>query len=267
MKLTKKAFAKINLTLEILGTRRGDGFHDIASVMMKVPELYDEVELVPSDSASENGKIAFACDKDVCEPEKNLAYRAAKAYYDAVHTALVGVSISLKKHIPSGAGLAGGSSDAAAVLNGLNELFGKLDKSELFQIALSLGSDIPFCLDECGTALCTGRGEIIEPLPGPENVRVAVRFPKTPLSTAGIYAEYDRFHGDDYSKNKSFSMAALLKKHAALEELAPFLCNDFQPLCEKRCPEIAELCTALRNEGAYAQMSGSGSAVFGLWSK
>ena len=98
-------------------------------------------------------------------------------------------------------------------------------------------------------------------------MRVAVRFPKTPLSTAGIYAEYDRFHEDDYSKNKSFSMAALLKKHAALEELAPFLCNDFQPLCEKRCPEIAELCTALRNEGAYAQMSGSGSAVFGLWSK
>ena len=118
MKLTKKAFAKINLTLEILGTRRGDGFHDIASVMMKVPELYDEVELVPSDSASENGKIAFTCDKDVCEPEKNLAYRAAKAYYDAVHTALAGVSISLKKHIPSGAGLAGGSSDAAAVLTG-----------------------------------------------------------------------------------------------------------------------------------------------------
>ena len=269
MKLLQKAYAKINLTLEILGTRRGDGFHDIASVMMKVPMLYDRVTISASDASEDAGLIAFSCDRDVCAPEKNLAYLAAKRYYDFVHNnkeekKLPGISIALKKNIPSGAGLAGGSADAAAVLNGLNELFGKLGKSELFQIALSLGSDIPFCLDPCGAALCTGRGEILEPLPTPENVRIELRFPQTPLSTAGIYAEYDRFFGDDYTKNKSLLLADALKKHEPLASFAAFLCNDFQPLCEKRCPEIALLCEQLKREGFYAQMSGSGSAVFGL---
>ena len=271
MKLLQKAYAKINLTLEILGTRRGDGFHDIASVMMKVPTLYDGVTLSASDAPEDAGLIALSCDRDVCAPEKNLAYLAAKRYYDFVHSKeekkLPGISIALKKNIPSGAGLAGGSSDAAAVLNGLNELFGKLDKSELFQIALSLGSDIPFCLDPCGAALCTGRGELLEPLPTPENVRIELRFPQTPLSTAGIYAEYDRFFGDDYTKNKSLLLADALKKHEPLASFAAFLCNDFQPLCEKRCPEIALLCEQLKREGFYAQMSGSGSAVFGLRSE
>lgn len=268
MKLLQKAYAKINLTLEILGTRRGDGFHDIASVMMKVPMLYDRVTISASDAPEDAGLIAFSCDKNVCEPEKNLAYLAAKRYYDLVHNKeekiLPGVSIALKKNIPSGAGLAGGSSDAAAVLNGLNELFGKLDKRALFQIALSLGSDIPFCLDPCGAALCTGRGEILEPLPTPENVQIELRFPKTPLSTAGIYAEYDRFYGDDYTKNKSVLLADALKRQAPLACFAALLCNDFQPLCEKRCPEIVLLCEQLKREGFYAQMSGSGSAVFGL---
>lgn len=271
MELLQKAYAKINLTLEILGTRRGDGFHDIASVMLKVPTLYDSVTLAVSEAPENAGMVAFSCDKNVCEPEKNLAYLAAKRYYDLVHNKeekiLPGVSIALKKNIPSGAGLAGGSSDAAAVLNGLNELFGKLDKSALFQIALSLGSDIPFCLDPCGAALCTGRGEILEPLPTPENVQIELRFPQTPLSTAGIYAEYDRFYGDDYTKNKSVLLADALKRQEPLACFAALLCNDFQPLCEKRCPEIALLCEQLKREGFYAQMSGSGSAVFGLRSE
>ena len=271
MKLTKKAFAKINLTLEILGKRRGDGFHDIASVMMKTPELYDEVSIEVYPETETAGKVNFFCDKNVCEPEKNLACRVAKLYFDAAQKEtgkkLPSILVALQKHIPSGAGLAGGSADAAAGLNGFDEVFGVLSRKELFEIALSLGSDIPFCLADCDAALCTGRGEILNPLPKPEHVRAEIRFPKTPLSTSGIYAEYDRFHGDDYTKNRSFAMAEALKRKAKLEEFAFLMCNDFQELCEKRCPEITELCEKLKSEGAYAQMSGSGSAVFGLWNE
>lgn len=268
MTITEKAHAKINLTLEILGTRRGDGFHDIASVMVKVPDLYDTLTFSVSDLPENAGKITFSCDKAVCEPEKNLAYRAAHAYYDAAdkpEKALPGVFIDLKKSIPAGAGLAGGSADAAAVLNALNALFGALSAQTMFDLALSLGSDVPFCLADCETALCTGRGEKIEPLAPLHKVRMEVRFPKTPLSTAGIYAEYDRFYTDDYTKDKSLWLAKAINKHAPLEELMPYFCNDFQALCEKRCPEIAALCRKLEGEGAFAQMTGSGSAVFGLW--
>ncbi len=258
----KRAYAKINLTLEILGTRRGDGFHDIASVMHKVPSLYDEVTVRVADGTS----VTLVCDKDVCPPEKNLAYRAAVLYADrakkAGHT-LPGTLITLKKHIPSGAGLAGGSADAAAVLRAYDNLFGVLSEEELFATALSLGSDIPFCLATSKCALCTGRGECIEPLP-PIQAQIEVRFPETPLSTAGIYAEYDRLYAEDYTKNQSRRMAEALKRGAPLEEIEACMCNDFQVLCEARCPEIAVLCRHLTDEGYAAQMSGSGSAVFGL---
>lgn len=263
--ISKKAYAKINLTLEILGLRRADGFHDIASVMHKVASLYDEVTV----RVSSDETVTLLCDTDVCPPEKNLAYRAAVLYADRAKKAgrtLPGTVITLNKHIPSGAGLAGGSADAAAVLRAYDELFGVLSEEELFAAALSLGSDIPFCLATSECALCTGRGECMEPLP-PIEAQIEVRFPETPLSTAGIYAEYDRFYGEDYTKDKSFRMVEALRSGAPLAVLAAYMCNDFQALCEARCPEIAVLCKRLTDEGYAAQMSGSGSAVFGLREK
>ncbi len=263
MTIMQKAYAKINLTLEILGTRRGDGFHDIASVMHKVASLYDEVAVHTKDEPG----ITLICDKDVCAPEQNLAFRAAEAYAASAEkrgTLIPGLLIELKKHIPSGAGLAGGSADAAAVLRALDELCGVLSEKELFALALSLGSDIPFCLYSGECALCTGRGEILEPLPELKNVQIEVRFPQTPLFTSGIYAEYDKRHGEDYTKNKSRLLAEALKREAPLQEYEHLLCNDFQELCEKRCPEIVILCETLSREGYAAQMSGSGSAVFGI---
>ena len=263
MTTSKKAYAKINLTLEILGTRRGDGFHDIASVMHKVTSLYDEVSVCTKDEPG----LALICDKDVCAPEQNLAWRAAVAYAGAASQkgkTIPGLLIELKKRIPSGAGLAGGSADAAAVLRALDEMCGVLSEKELFALALSLGSDIPFCLYAGECALCTGRGEVLEPLPGLKNVQIEVCFPKTPLFTSGIYAEYDKRHGEDYTKNKSRLLAEALKGEAPLQAYKHLLCNDFQELCEERCPEIVTLCEALSREGYAAQMSGSGSAVFGL---
>ncbi len=262
MSITKKAYAKINLTLEILGTKRNDGFHDIASIMMKAENLYDEITLELSDDG-----IKLECDKDVCAPEDNLAYKAAQEIiflYEKKFGKSFGVNISIKKNIPMGAGLAGGSSDAAAVIDGLSELSGGITDSEKHQIAMSLGSDIPFCLEAHKVALCEGRGEIITDLPALEGVEIKFLLPKTPLFTKGIYAEYDSQHGDDYTKSNSKQMAELIRQKADVDSILSVMCNDFQPICEKRCPEIADAVAELKKEGYYSQMSGSGSAVFGI---
>ncbi|MBQ8759077.1 MAG: 4-(cytidine 5'-diphospho)-2-C-methyl-D-erythritol kinase [Clostridia bacterium] len=262
MTVTKKAYAKINLTLEILGTKRGDGFHDIASVMMKVSDLYDTVTVTQTQSG-----ITLVCDKDVCAPEENLAYKAAQkciALCGEKYGKSMGVSIDLKKSIPMGAGLAGGSSDAAALIDAVSELCGGFTDEEKHGIAASLGSDIPFCLECHKVALCKGRGEIITDLADIKDVEIKVIMPKTPLFTKGIYAEYDSENGDDYTKDKSIRMAELINKGAGVSELAPLMCNDFQSICEKRCPEIKEAAESLKKEGFCSQMSGSGSAVFGI---
>ena len=262
MSITKKAYAKINLTLEILGTKRNDGFHDIASIMMKADNLYDEITLEPAEKG-----ITLKCDKDVCAPEDNLAYKAAQKYislYEGKFGKSFGVSIAIKKNIPMGAGLAGGSSDAAAVIDGLYELFGGITDNEKHEIAMSLGSDIPFCLEAHRVALCQGRGELITDLPALEGVEIKFLIPKTPLFTKGIYAEYDSLHGDDYTKSNSIKMAELISQKADVDSILALMCNDFQPICEKRCPEIAESVAELKNMGYYSQMSGSGSAVFGI---
>lgn len=262
MTVTKKAYAKINLTLEILGTKRGDGFHDIASVMMKSKELYDEVTVTLID-----GGISVKCDAEVCDEKDNLAYKAAEKCImlcKEKYGKSFGVSVYIKKNIPMGAGLAGGSSDSAAVIDALSELTGCMTDQEKQRIAESLGSDIPFCLECHNVALCEGRGEIITDLPDIEGVEVKIIKPKTPLFTKGIYSEYDSENEDDYSKDKSRRMAELIRKKADVSEVVKLMCNDFQSICEKRCPEIKEAAEKLREEGYYSQMSGSGSAVFGL---
>ena len=262
MKTTKKAYAKINLTLEILGTKRNDGFHDIASVMMKAQNLYDEIELTLTESG-----INVFCDKDVCEAKDNLAYKAAEKYislYEKKIGKSFGADIFIKKNIPMGAGLAGGSSDAAAVIDGLCDLAGNITDQEKHEIAASLGSDIPFCLEKHSVALCEGRGEIITDLPEIRGIEIKFIHPKTPLFTKGIYSEYDKEYGDDYSKSKSRDMAKLISENADAGKIFGLMCNDFQSICVKRCPEIAEAVKLLENEGYASQMSGSGSAVFGI---
>ena len=257
--IEKKAYAKINLTLEILGRRRGDGFHDIASVMHKI-DLHDTVRV----TVGETEGITLVCDKDVCAPEENLAYRAAKSCYVALGRT-PRVHIEIRKSIPAGAGLAGGSADAAAVLDALGAAEGSLTDDELSALALSLGSDVPFCLERHSCAKCTGRGEIMEDLPPLALFdRVRVEVPETPLSTGGIYAAYDERYGDDYTKNGTEHMAALIGKGAPLEEIVPYMNNDFEALCVERCPAIGAIRDKMRLEGLAAQMSGSGSAVFGI---
>ena len=265
----KKAYAKINLTLEILGTKRNDGYHDIASVMQKIPHC-DELEVCGKTAFANGISLETSGNGIPCDERDNLAYKAAEKYLEK-YTQKSGkkaeISIKLHKIIPSGAGLAGGSADAACVLRALFETLGVLNEKELFSIGLSLGSDVPFCLSEHTCALCTGRGEIMTILPSLSGVYLSVIFPEEPLITKGIYAEYDKENGEDYGKDNSQKFAYALSENKEKDEILSYMTNDFQTLCEKRCESIKKACTMLSRDGAKSLMTGSGSAVYGIFTE
>ena len=263
--MKRTAFCKINLTLEILGTKRGDGFHDLRTVMHKIP-LGDIVEI---DVKSGNGTIELSCDSDVCKNEDNLAYRAAKVYLDAYNVRVgknADVFIKLSKVTPTGAGLGGGSADAATVLDMLHLLLGGVTEENVLDMAKSLGSDVPFCLARYMSAYCEGRGELCRSIDVlPDGTCLVVAKPLESINTKGIYGEYDKMYGDDYSKSVSDEMEKALKD-ANLLEIGKLVVNDFESVCIPRLPEIDTIKKKIMSFGAVAcQMSGSGSAVFGLF--
>ena len=248
------AHAKINLTLEVLGTRP-DGYHDLRSVVTTIP-LHDDVELLDAPA----GEVTVEMEGDGMEVprvpcEANLAVRAACALQEACSVAR-GVHIRIVKRIPVGAGLGGGSADAAAVLNGLNEMWGlNLPKERLCAIGAEVGSDVP-ALVLGGTVLMEGRGERVRraqsacPTMGgsrscateSEWSRFVLRIPPVNASTARVYAE---FRTEDRGKFR----------------------NDLQPAACRLYPIIAETIAEMEAKGLEnVQMSGSGSAVCG-WRK
>lgn len=263
--MKRTAYCKINLTLEILGTKRNDGFHDLKSVMHKIP-LGDIVEL---EAGAGSGKIDFFCDSDICPPTDNLAYKAAEMYlekYRSVTHSDADISIKLSKVTPAGAGLGGGSADAAAVLDMLYSILGGVDRDEIPEMAQKLGSDVPFCLERHLCAYCTGRGEICRSINVlPQGTCLVVAKPVQSINTKGIYGEYDRHFGDDYSKSCSDAMEkALANKN--LSDIAECMVNDFEHVCIPRLPEIEDIKRKMVLAGAVgSMMSGSGSAVYGLF--
>ncbi len=262
--MIKTAYCKINLTLEILGTKRNDGFHDLKSVMHKIP-LGDKIELEAKEGS---GRIFFDCDTAVCSNEDNLAYRAAKAYLDEYGKNDKDIYISLVKVTPTGAGLGGGSADAACVLDMLFHTVGGVDEETIERIASGLGSDVVFCLEKYKCAYCTGRGEKCRSIDTlPENTAIVIAKPLESLNTKGIYKSYDELFGDDYSKSNSDLMEKALAK-GDVSEIARLCTNDFESVCIPRLEEIAHLKEKISFYGGYAaKMSGSGSAVFGLFEK
>jgi len=250
------AHAKINLTLEVLGTRP-DGYHDLRSVVAEIP-LHDDVELLDAPAGEVTAEMAGdGVEVPFVPNEKNLAVRAARALRDACGV-VRGVRIRIVKRIPAGAGLGGGSADAAAVLNGLNELWGlKLPKERLCEIGAEVGSDVP-ALVLGGVVLMEGRGERVRALErrargarpttgGPRlsrpfDDRFVLRIPPVCAATARVYAE---FREEDRGKFR----------------------NDLQPAACRLYPIIAKTLAEMEAEGLEdVQMSGSGSAVFG-WRK
>lgn len=244
----EKAYAKVNLFLDVI-SRRADGFHDIKTVMHSI-SLCDEIE--PSIEPSDVTAVALSSNTyGVPTDEKNLAVRAAIEYLKAADTT-ARVMINLTKNIPVAAGLAGGSSDAAATLRAMNKIFGKFTQDELLKIASTLGSDVPYCLVG-GTALCEGRGEIITPISDVLPRHFVIAIGEGRVSTPWAYSRLDEIYSNFDGSVKSGGNIQTLY-------------NIFESAVIPEIPEIETIKSRLADMGASgALMSGSGPSVFGIF--
>lgn len=250
--------AKINLYLRVLGQRL-DAFHEIETLFQAV-SLRDRlrVELTPT-----SGVEIEVTGADVGPVEENLAYRAASAMVKASGQQL-GVRVQLEKVIPAGAGLGGGSSDAAAVLRGLNGLLDlPLAPGDLKLIAADLGSDVSFFIGDSTLALGRGRGERIEPLPPLPEAHLALVLPPIHVATAWAYHELDARRAGG-GEPPCFDSGGDVP--ADWTEMAALATNDFEEVVADVHAEVAESLGALREAGAEpALLSGSGAACFGVF--
>ncbi|MGM1050362.1 4-diphosphocytidyl-2-C-methyl-D-erythritol kinase [Paenibacillus uliginis N3/975] len=259
MKIYEKAPAKINLMLDVLH-KRPDGFHEVEMVMTMI-DLADRLEMSeqPRDTiiiTSQAGYIPL--------DEKNLAFQAAKLIKER-YDVRKGVHIHLDKKIPVAAGLAGGSSDAAATLRGLNRLWDlNIPQEELLSLGAELGSDVPFCVTG-GSALATGRGEVLTPVLNPPQCWVVVAKPPINVSTAEVYG---RLRSDNIQQHPSAKDMVSALESGNFQEMCRSLGNVLEEVTLKMHPEVQQLKEAMLKLGADgALMSGSGPTVFGLVSK
>ena len=262
----EKAYAKINLYLDVV-SKREDGFHEIKTVMHTV-SLSDNVTVAvrPSRKLS----IELSVDGAVFLPNdsKNLAYRAAELFFERLG-ATASVRIKLVKRIPISAGLAGGSSDAAAVLRALNRLYKRpFTQKALMNIGAELGSDVPYCIVG-KTALCEGRGEKITKLSCEPSLNVVVARAdervSTPIAYADLDLKYDDFKSYDSTKNEEM-LAALVSSLNSGEITEGGFFNVFESVVFDKCPKAKELKSVMLTLGAdVSMMSGSGPSVFGVF--
>jgi 4-diphosphocytidyl-2-C-methyl-D-erythritol kinase len=264
--IKERAYAKINLYLDVL-TKRYDGFHDIKTVMHTV-SLADDITVSVKRSADSSVRLGVLGHPKLPTDSRNLAVRAAELFLSATLISAE-VDIRLVKRIPVAAGLAGGSSDAAAVLRALNRAFRRpLTEKRLLQLASELGSDVPYCVIG-GTALCYGRGERMERLPENLRLKLVVAIADEHVSTPMAYAELDRIFDD-------FKTARDAMHETALEEVIESasggalpdgdLYNIFENAVFKTCFGAESIKGRMMELGAtHALMSGSGPSVFGVF--
>lgn len=250
-----KAHAKINLMLNVLGSRP-DGYHEIETIMQTL-DLYDIVAI----AVSPNIEIEVV-GADLPDGSENLAYQAADILRNYVGYS-GGVKIKLIKRIPLAAGLAGGSADAAAVLRGLNKFWGLgLELKELAVLGARIGSDVPFCVQN-GTALVRGRGEIVSLLPDLPSLGVVLVKPSFGVSTADIYHRYDSILDPVQCDCQSMLYSI---NQGDVDGLVTHLANSLELVTISLYPVIEEIKKDLLAEGALGVlMSGSGPTVFGLY--
>ena len=255
--LYEGAFAKVNLTLDVLG-RREDGYHDLQSVMQTI-SIRDDVEI----DVGTGKPWTLECSRgDLPQGEENLAWKAAKVYCDAMKLDPGGLAIRITKRIPSGAGLGGGSADAAAVLRALNRHFdAPLSIFALAELGAQVGSDVPFCVVG-GTAMVEGRGERLRKLPDmPECVFVVCK-PEFSVSTPELYKKIDTVTIPLHPDNRAMETALLA---GDLNKIADNLYNVFDPVVTADHLELNYIKSICNSYGSLGQqMTGSGSAVFAL---
>ncbi len=253
------SYAKINLGLFILGVR-DDGFHEIETILQQI-DLKDEIEVKATDSH----QIEFSCDHpDLQESELNLCVLAANLLREATGIQK-GAHIHLNKIIPMGAGLGGGSSNAALVLLCLNKLWGlNLSAKRLQVIASQLGSDIPFFILG-GTAIATGRGDLLSPIKSTGNLPILVVYPNIPVSTKWAY---DQLNLNLTIKEKNTILAGFNDINYNNVDFVKALKNEFEEKVFTEYPILREIKKQINQSKAIlASMSGSGSAIFGIFEK
>ncbi|MFB9273879.1 4-(cytidine 5'-diphospho)-2-C-methyl-D-erythritol kinase [Cohnella cellulosilytica] len=258
-KIYEKAPAKINLVLDVL-RKREDGFHEVEMIMTMV-DLADRLEMeeLPRDQIVLSSQAGF-----IPLDEKNLAFQAARLIKER-YGVKRGVYIHLDKQIPVAAGLAGGSSDAAAALKGLNRLWDlRLPREELELLGAELGSDVPFCI-RGGTAVARGRGEKLESVSPPPQCWVVLAKPPINVSTADVYG---KFRVNDVKRHPSVPRMLDALSRQSFPDMCAALGNVLENVTLHRYPEVRQIKECMIKAGADGVlMSGSGPTVFGLVSK
>jgi 4-diphosphocytidyl-2-C-methyl-D-erythritol kinase len=250
--------AKVNLFLRVL-ERRSDGFHEIETLFQAI-DLYDEVEVTLSDS----GVTLEVAGADLGPTEENLGYRAARAVLSDTG-AEQGVHVRLEKHIPAGAGLGGGSSDAASVLRAVNVLLGSpLSQSRLGALGASLGSDVPFFLGASPLSVGEGRGERLLPLAPLPPLHLVVVLPPVHVATGPAYSALSRAReavGAAATEGRPMG-----ERPRTWADIAAFAHNDFEEVVPASHSEVARSLEALRKAaGGFSLLSGSGAACFAVF--
>lgn len=260
-KMQLKALAKINLGLDVL-RRREDGYHDVRMIMQTV-RIFDRLQLVKQERPGIRVRTNLYY---LPVNENNLVYRAAKLLFDEFQIP-GGISIDLKKYIPVAAGMAGGSSDAAAVLFGVNRMYGLgLSLEELMKRGVKLGADVPYCLMR-GTALAEGIGEVLTPLPPMPPCNILVAKPGISVSTKFVY---ENLHANDLRADQHPNIDGILEalRSQDLRDMADRMrdANVLETVTVPTYPVIQKIKETMEEQGAaVALMSGSGPTVFGIY--
>lgn len=267
--LTRKAYAKINLGLDVL-RRRPDGYHEVKMIMQTV-DLYDTLtfrkleteEMSEKEKNSTEPVIRIYSDHETLPCNKsNLIYKAAELVM-RTYGIKSGVAITLEKRIPIAAGMAGGSTDAAAVFHGLNELFGlSMDLEEMKSLGVTIGADVPYCIMG-GTALSEGIGEILTQLPAPPKAYLLIAKPDINVSTKFVY---ENLHADTLSYHPDIDGMVEAIEEGSLKGITDRMGNVLETVTEKEYPVIGRLKEEMKKAGAEnSLMSGSGPTVFGIY--
>lgn len=255
--LYEGAFAKLNLTLDVLG-KREDGYHNLKSVMQTI-SIRDDVQI----DIGTGKPWSLECSAgNIPTDHTNLAWKAAEVYCSAMNKDPNGISIHITKRIPSGAGMGGGSADAAAVLRALNRHYGNpLSILALAELGAQVGSDVPFCV-MCGTAMVEGRGERLRKLPNLPDCVFVVCKPDFSVSTPELYQKIDSVAIARRPDNAAMESALLA---GDLGKIADLLDNVFDPVVTADHLELNYIKSICNSYGALGmQMTGSGSAVFAI---
>ncbi len=255
--LYEGAFAKLNLTLDVLG-KREDGYHDLQSVMQTI-SIRDDIEI----DIGTGKPWSLKCTKEgIPTDERNLAWKAAKVFFETTGKDPDGLEIRITKRIPSEAGLGGGSADAAAVLRALNRHYDNpFSVFALAELGAAVGSDVPFCT-VCGTAMVEGRGERLRKLPDMPDCVFVVCKPDFSCSTAELYKKLDETAVAKRPDNRAMESALLA---GDLGKVAENLCNVFDPVVTADHLELNYIKSIFNSYGSVGQqMTGSGSAVFAI---